>query len=117
MAHDANQNFLHSNYDSGLDHESPITSHFQSPPRLSGESDSFEQIRVGTLVRSHHASLACPAVAWREGGSLVIALPTSYFLSTVTRRNVAGMDVASWLLFWLLNSSSSSFCSSAARPF
>ncbi len=28
MAHDANQNFLHSNYDSGLDHESPITDHF-----------------------------------------------------------------------------------------
>jgi hypothetical protein len=39
--------------------------------------------------------------------------------ATVTRKKVAGMDVASWrgLWFWRLNSSSSSFCKSAARPF
>jgi hypothetical protein len=39
--------------------------------------------------------------------------------ATVTRRKVAGMEVASLLglLFWLLNSSSSSFCRSADRPF
>src|SRR5450759_1047732 len=36
---------------------------------------------------------------------------------TVTRKKVAGIDVASLfaLLFWLLNSASSSFCSSSAR--
>ena len=39
--------------------------------------------------------------------------------ATVTRKKVAGMDVASSLrlLFWLLNRTSSSFCRSAARPF
>ena len=39
--------------------------------------------------------------------------------ATVTRKKVAGMDVASLrgLWFWQLNSSSSSFCKSAARPF
>jgi hypothetical protein len=36
--------------------------------------------------------------------------------ATVTRKKVAGMEVASLLLFWLLNSSSNSFCRSAARP-
>ena len=39
--------------------------------------------------------------------------------ATVTRRKVAGMEVAFLLglLFWLLNRASSSFCRSAARPF
>ena len=39
--------------------------------------------------------------------------------ATVTRRNVAGIEVAflSRLLFSRLNSSSSSFCKSPARPF
>src|SRR5262249_23004440 len=39
--------------------------------------------------------------------------------TTVTRKKVAGMEVASLLelLFWLSNRASSSFCSSAARPF
>jgi hypothetical protein len=47
-------------------------------------------------------------------------LPLEPFQSaTVTRKKVAGMDVASLrgLWFWRLNSSSSSFCKSAARPF
>src|SRR5439155_22140956 len=35
----------------------------------------------------------------------------------VTRKNVAGIEVALLLLFWLLNRASSSFCKSAARPF
>lgn len=39
--------------------------------------------------------------------------------ATVTRKKVAGIEVAALfeLLFWLLNRSSSSFCRSAARPF
>jgi len=39
--------------------------------------------------------------------------------ATVTRKKVAGMEVASLLglLFWLANNSSSSLCRSAARPF
>src|SRR5262249_61031476 len=37
--------------------------------------------------------------------------------TTVTRRKVAGIEVSLRLLFWLLNSSSNSFCSSAAQPF
>src|SRR6266481_6473183 len=47
-------------------------------------------------------------------------LPLEPFQSaTVTRKKVAGMDVASLrgLWFWRLNSSSNSFCKSAARPF
>src|SRR5688572_3059657 len=36
---------------------------------------------------------------------------------TVTRRNVAEMEVASGLVFWLLNRASSSCCRSVARPF
>lgn len=42
----------------------------------------------------------------------------SYLTETVTRRKFAGIDVVFWsaLLFWLANSVSSSFCSSAARP-
>ena len=41
------------------------------------------------------------------------------YTQTVTRKKVAGMDVASLrgLLFWLLNRTSSSFCKSPARPF
>ena len=41
------------------------------------------------------------------------------YTETVTRKKVAGMEVASLLglLFWLLNRASSSFCRSAARPF
>src|SRR6266513_292084 len=39
--------------------------------------------------------------------------------ATVTRKKIAGMEVASLLelLFWLANNSSSSLCRSAARPF
>src|SRR5438876_2844015 len=37
--------------------------------------------------------------------------------ATLTRRKVAGMEVASLLLFWLANSVSISFRSSPARPF
>ena len=39
--------------------------------------------------------------------------------ATVTRRKVAGIEVAPFcgLWFWLANRSSSSFCSSSARPF
>src|SRR5438034_53717 len=39
--------------------------------------------------------------------------------ATVTRKKVAGMEVASLpeLLFWLANNSSRSLCRSAARPF
>jgi hypothetical protein len=38
---------------------------------------------------------------------------------TVTRRNVAGMDVVPGvgLWFWLSKSATNSFCKSAARPF
>ena len=47
------------------------------------------------------------------------ALGLSAQSATVTRKKVAGMEVASLfgLLFWLLNRASSSFCRSAARPF
>ena len=52
----------------------------------------------------------------------VLPSPTSQELlqsATVTRKKVAGMEVASLfgLLFWLANNSSSSLCRSAARPF
>jgi hypothetical protein len=44
---------------------------------------------------------------------------TGQLSATVTRKKVAGMEVASLLglLFWLLNRTSSSFCRSPARPF
>src|SRR4030095_9202162 len=44
-------------------------------------------------------------------------LETPFQTLTVTRRKVAGMEVAACLLFWLLNSSSNSSCNSAALPF
>src|SRR5262249_26773270 len=46
-------------------------------------------------------------------------LSRSFQTDTVTRKKVAGIDVAPGrvLLFWRLNKSSSSFCRSAARPF
>jgi len=51
----------------------------------------------------------------KESGTCFALFQTA----TVTRRNVAGMEVASLreLLFWLLNRASNSFCRSAARPF
>ena len=46
-------------------------------------------------------------------------LHVNTYAQTVTRKKVAGMEVASLrgLLFWLLNRASSSFCRSPARPF
>src|SRR3954453_22328174 len=57
-------------------------------------------------------SLADHGVHWRQASDSIQS-------ATVTRKNVAGMDVASLckLWFWQLNSSSRSSCKSAERPF
>jgi hypothetical protein len=54
-----------------------------------------------------------------QSGSICFAAAYARYGVTVTRRNVAGMEVVSLLelLFWLLNKASNSFCRSAARPF
>ena len=56
------------------------------------------------------------------GHKLIERLASGFLVNytlTVTRKKVAGMEVASLrgLLFWLSNSDSSSFARSAARPF
>ena len=104
----------------GLRRREPV--HLTTPPAPSYHS-SLEQV-VGCsfppgcedslrAAESRHPSTTNLAPATR---SFPLPLPHT---ATVTRRKVAGMDVASslWLAFWALKRASSSACRSASRPF
>ncbi len=71
---------------------------------------------LSPLLMARHERFLAPffrILGRRRAGVLV------NYAQTVTRKKVAGMEVASLrgLLFWLSNRTSSSFCRSPARPF
>ena len=72
------------------------------------------------MVRGIHSRLSVSSEV--QGQELTLVFYSRFlgnYAQTVTREKVAGMEVVSLrgLLFWLLNSISSSFCKSPARPF
>ena len=75
---------------------------------------------AGEVVRGHQSrpSVSCKGQGQEVVSRFLCGVLVDY-THTVTRKNVAGIDVVSLrgLVFWLLKSRSSSFCSSPVRPF
>jgi hypothetical protein len=72
-------------------------------------------------VRHHAGAAAAPRAGATSCGETLCGLSSRSappHSATVTRRKVAGMEVASslWLAFWSLKRASSSACRSASRP-
>ncbi len=101
-----------------------------SSSESSSRSNPGAEYDLRAALSEHNGSrLAYSAARARDDDDLVfdsvhevLSSLTPYELfqsATVTRKKVAGMEVASLLglLFWLANNSSSSLCRSAARPF
>ncbi len=96
------ESFVHS-FPSPVDHRLQVRHPVSRSPRLSISMSG----RLHSVQRSAGRSIA---ISRGFGGQLS---------ATVTRKKVAGMEVASLLglLFSRVNRASSSFCSSPARPF
>src|SRR5687768_7297383 len=72
---------------------------------------------AGNGTTRRHCPLVGPARSQADSDSAEESGSSAVYAETVTRRKVAGMDVAFGLVFWLLNSASSSVCRSVARQF
>ena len=86
------------------------------------QRDQMNQIAVTRreTVRVSHSQLSVSSeVQGRELTLVFYSGLLGNYAHTVMRKKVAGMEVESLLglLFWLLKSTSSSFCKSPARPF
>ena len=85
-----------------------------TPKEIVGELDKHI-IGQADAKRAVAVALRLPAAR----SARIFAAKSGGQTKTVTRKNVAGIDVASGrgLWFWRLNRSSSSFCKPAAPPF
>lgn len=100
--------------------EQPIEDSAGGTPDAKRPNDPSSATRSAGRVDGNRSTMAGFAAARMVRLTDQLLWPLEPFQSaTVTRKKVAGMDVASLrgLWFWRLNSSSSSFCKSAARPF
>ena len=82
--------------------------------------DEPDRRHTAGMVRVIHSRLSVSSEV--QGRELTFVFYPGFldnYAQTVTRKKVAGMEVESLLelLFWLLKSTSSSFCKSPARPF